>query len=248
MTRNQVLYFPRRHLLASAAESDTRDGGACRGCCPRGLIDNTNCCDKITWFLFIIGAEAAVLIAVLFWTTQYNTEGATNVVSIHLHLVNAVVALIDLWVSGVPVFLLHFVYFQLFGAVYVGFTGMYYAFENNTAIYQVLDYQSNPGLATGLAVGVVVLGMAVIHLLFLVQYLCRRAATARLFRKYNEKFHLSLGTSTTPSATIARQRSVSPPPSISTASSPSVAPSITTPILLHHNKQLSTHSSQESFF
>ena len=237
---SHVMYFPRR----PSTEGNSQNAVCCN--CERDP-DNTNCCDKLTWFLFVIGAEGAVIIAILFWTTEYTSNGATGGISLHLHLVNAVVALIDLWVSGVPVFLLHFIYIQLFGAIYVCFTGMYYAFsENKTAIYQVLDYQSSPGLAAGLAVGMAVAGTAVIHLLFLIQYLCRRQLTARLLFKYKKMYRLSFSASSRSAIhNLARQHSTSPPNSSSSSS----AASDTTPILAQ-SKQQSTHmhKSHESCF
>ena len=185
---NHVLYFPRRdsptrQLMAERDEDEERDTTA--NCC-RKTPDSTNFCDKITWFLFLVGAEAAVLIALLFWTMLYNIPGAATPLSVHLHLVNAVVAILDLWVSGVPIFLLQFIYIQIFGATYVSFTGVYYAFGNTSAIYPVLDYEANPGLAAGLAVGTAVFGTVIVHLIFLAQYLCRRYATSRLLLKYKK--------------------------------------------------------------
>lgn len=234
-TCNNAVYFSRRRSSV-LVESDPPTTAACCSCQRR--LDNTNCCDKLTWFLFLIGAEAAVIIAILFWTTEYNFAGATSSMSIHLHLVNAVVALIDLWVSGVPVFLLHFVYVQVFGAAYVVFTGVY-ASANTTAIYPVLDYKSNPGLAVGLAVGMVLIGTVVVHMLFLVQYLCRKSLTTRLLLKYKKKYRLSFD-----SSSAAHRDSTSP----SSSSSSTASCSDTTPILVDDKKQQSLQSGHESVF
>lgn len=237
----QVVYFPRRHSTSLMSERDSHTNSCCS--CNR-TYDNTNLCDKITWILYLIGGEGAVLIAILFWTTEYNSSEATGPISCHLHLVNAVVAIIDLWVSGVPVYLLHFVYVQLFAATYASFTGIYYSFNQTDPIYPVLDYHSKPGLAAGLVVGVVVFGTVFVHLMFLLQYLCRRRATLHLINKYKIKYRLSFSASSAVH-TITRQHSASPP---SSSSSSSGDPSDTTPILIHNNKQQSTHSSHESFF
>ena len=252
---NHVLYFPKREsatqrlMAESEDEEEAVDTTAKCCCCCRRTPDSTNFCDKITWFLFLVGGEAAVLIAALFWTTLYNTPGATTPLSVHLHLVNAAVALLDLWVSGVPIFLLQFIYVQMFGAAYVSFTGLYYAFGNNkSAIYPVLDYESDPGLAAGLAVGAAVLGTVTVHLIFLAQYLCRRYATARLLLKYKKKYRLSFSASSAVHI-ITREPSESPPPSSSSSSSSSSSCSDATPILYKKSKQHSTtYSSRESFF
>ena len=239
-TCSHVIYFPWRHSSSQSENVSFHTNPAC--CGSRRSSDGTNCCDKLTWFLFVIGAETAVLVSVLFWTTLYYSEGATSPPSVHQHLVNGIVAIVDLWVSGVPVYLLHFVYVQLFGAVYVTFTGMYYAFDNKTSIYPVLDYQEDPGLAAGLAVGVVVFGTVIIHLLFLLQYLCRRAASTRLSLKYKKRYRMSFGASSTGNNTVGQHSSSSP----SSSSSGSSSCNDTTPIL--SQKLQSIQSSQESYF
>ena len=243
----QVVYFPRQRSTSPETRPDPHNASGRCSC--RGVTDHTNFCDKLTWFLYLIGGEVAVLIAILFWTTQYSTSGATGPVSFHLHLINAVAALVDLWISGVPVYLLHFVYIQLFAATYVSFTGVYYTFNDTMAIYPVLDYHSNPGLAAGLVVGVVLFGAVFVHILFLAQYLCRRRATSHLLNRYKRKYRLFFSTSSTVHNIVTREPSGSPPPS-SSSSSPSGGSlcSDTTPILIDKHKQHSTHSSHESFF
>jgi len=98
---SHIIYFPRAHAAETLLDSDSD-----MRCCKRNS-DKTNCCDKLTWLLFVIGAEGAVIICILFWATEYSESFALDKISLHLHLVNAVVALVDLWISGVPVYLLH---------------------------------------------------------------------------------------------------------------------------------------------
>ena len=247
-TCNRVLYYPQQHtpLLAENNNEREEEGEESRtiNCCRRSP-DNTTFCDKLTWLLFIVGAEAAFLIAVLFWTTLHNS---TSPISINFHLINGAVALLDLWVSGIPVFLLQFVYIQAFGAAYVGFTGIYFAFGNESAIYPVLDYQSTPGKAAGLAMVMAVVGTVVVHLIFLAQYLCRRYATARLLIWYKKM----CASSAVHITTCQNSTSTSPSPAPSSSSSSSSGGSScsgTTPIVIKNSKKHSTtHSSRESFF
>ena len=163
-----------------------------------GRHGRINCCERLTWFLFIVAAEAAALICILFWVTLYNFPGATSVFSIHPHLLSALVALFDLWVSGTPVYLLHFVYMQLFGSTYVCFTGIYYALNGtglngSRAIYPILDYENNTGIAVGLSVSMALLGTVVLHMLFLAQYLCRMKITSYLQLKYKQRYRSTVG-------------------------------------------------------
>ena len=52
-----IWYFSRRHSSV-LVETDSPTATACCSC--QRSLDNTNCCDKLTWFLSLIGGEAAV--------------------------------------------------------------------------------------------------------------------------------------------------------------------------------------------
>lgn len=248
---NDVLYFPRgyspthRQRTESDNEEDEDEDEQSTSNCCRKSPDSTNICDKLTWFLFLVGGEVAFMIPVLFWSFLYNEDSATSPLSINVHLVNGIVALMDLWVSGVPIFLLQFVYLQAFAWTYVAFTGIYYELANKTVIYPPLDYQKDPALAASLSVGMAMVGTVVVHLIFLAQYLCRRYATARLLIKYKQKYRLNFNGS---HVATGREPPTSPPPPSSSSSSSSVQ-SDTTPILIKTGKKNSTtYSSRESFF
>lgn len=141
----------------------------------------TTVAERLHWLLFTLGNEAAVSITILFWVFFHNTESQEllfNPISLHIHLVNGFVALIDVWLTSIPICLAHAAYIMLFGAAYIVFTGVYYALNGtdpggHSYIYPMLNYESNPAFAAGLAIGCVLGYLMLIHLLFFTLYLVR---------------------------------------------------------------------------
>ena len=138
----------------------------------------------IQWVLFTIGTEAAVAVVILFWSLLYKGIGSYDVYDGHFHLGNGLVGVLDLWVSGLPIRLLHFYILQIYAAAYVSFTGVYYAAggtggtgrpgENATSyIYPPLDYAGHPGSAAGLCIATVLILPIIIHSFFYLQYVVR---------------------------------------------------------------------------
>lgn len=176
----------------------------CRTCCvstdlvehnePSLHCTNSSCCcgitsgnitwkEKIHWALFTISTEFAVSISILFWI--YFSE--FNLYSLHVHMINGIVAILDLWITGIPIRLLHVAYVLLFGTIYILFTGLYYIFNGknicgNRFIYPMLDYGSNLG-AVSLLIGYTLGYLTIVHLIFFFQYLARHWITSYIHRK-----------------------------------------------------------------
>ncbi len=132
------------------------------------------------WATAIIGLEFPVAITVLFWIFFGNgdPDQTLSISSIHVHLLNGIIAFLDTWITGVPFRVLHVVYIILFGCVYIVFSALYYAGggtdpANRPYIYPVLDYGGNPGLAAGVAVGCGLVFPVILHLIFYAMYLAR---------------------------------------------------------------------------
>ena len=145
---------------------------------------------KLHWVLFLIGAEYAVVITTLYWAF-YSSVGPEHnlfsVDSLNLHMINGILAVVDLWISGIPVRLSHVIYTVSFGCAYVLFTVIYYAVggenpEGEAYIYPFLDYASHPGAAAGLAVGCAVFFVGSLHCIFFLVGTLRKAVTERLRR------------------------------------------------------------------
>lgn len=161
--------------------------------------DKTTICDKISWLLFTVSTELAVAVCLLYWSIlnrnneEYPIESGAN---LHIHLLNGIVALLDVWVTGFPVHLFHFFYTFVCISTYAVFTGIHYA-TNSTSrdgeryIYPILDYGSRPGLAVGVVFGVLLVLFPLLHLFIISQYLLRHWITSRflqnklrIYRKY----------------------------------------------------------------
>lgn len=155
-------------------------------CCVFGKNQAT-LCDKISWLLFVVSAESAVAVTLLYWV-RLREDGASLYPAVHHpHLTSGIVATLDLWITGLPVHLFQILYSLLFTSTYAAFTGVYYiANGTNTQdnfIYPVLDYDSNPGLATAVVVVVGLIFLPLIHVCFIVQYLLRTWATVYVHRR-----------------------------------------------------------------
>ena len=160
-----------------------------RNCCTCNT-DETTLCDKLSWLLFTISAELAVGVTLLYWTLLRDDESDTlySGGNLNVHLINGIVAILDLWIIGIPIHIFHVFYTLLFASTYAAFTGVYFVAngtsrEGENYIYPVLDYESNPGLAAGLVVGAAFVVVPIIHGLFIVQYLLRNWVTARVHKK-----------------------------------------------------------------
>ena len=121
----------------------------------------------------------ALGVTILFWSLLYNPSVELDGSNLIVHLVNGIIALVEIWVTGLPVHFLHFVYVQIFGACYSVFTGIYYAtnltnlYDGGRYIYPVLDYVESPGIGSAIIFLVVLLFLPAIHLFFCLQYVVR---------------------------------------------------------------------------
>ena len=167
--------------------------------------------EKIQWLLFTVGTEFAVAITLLYWTIFYRPHSKHNFFSLdslHIHLINGILALVDLWMTGVHVRVYHALYSILFALSYVAFTGIYYAAggtdpTGNSFIYPFLNYRTSPGSAVGLGIVCALLLMTAIHFVFFIQSLVRNCITSYIQRNLYSKTakgghvyrHLQLDTS-----------------------------------------------------
>lgn len=148
--------------------------------------------DKIQWPLSTMGTESAVAITLLYWALFYEPHSKQNLFSIdslHIHLINGILAFVDVWVSGVPVRVYHALYSVLFAVSYVVFTGVYYTAggtdpTGNSYIYPFLNYKSNPGSAVGLGIVCALVLMTSIHFIFYLQFVIRNWITCYIQRRF----------------------------------------------------------------
>ena len=145
------------------------------GCCGKAR-DGTVWYQKIHWFLFNISNSWAIAVSILYWALL--RTGALDGVNLTTHLLNAIVALIDVLVTRIPVRILHILYPLLGAGIYVVFTGIYFAANGTNVrgdlyIYSVIDYGSNPGQSAGLALAVAFVYYPIMYLLVYGLFLLR---------------------------------------------------------------------------
>ena len=124
----------------------------------------------IHWVLYTIGNEFAFCIMVMYWTLIYR-GGTIDGVNANTHLFNGILSLVDMWVSGLPFNLLHFVYIMALSVVYSTFSGIYYIGGGGIIYPGVLDYDRSPGAAVGLNLGLTFVLLPVVHSLLYLMYL-----------------------------------------------------------------------------
>lgn len=160
------------------------------GCCSRES-DTTSWYHKVQWLFFYLGAESAVLVSILYWALLYS-GGSVDGVNANTHLVNAIFALIDVFFSGIPVRILHFIYPSIIGSSYAVFSGIYFAaggtnVQGDPFIYPVLDYEENPGSAIGWVLAVLLIFIPLINLLFYGLYTVKFWLTYYLWARVESK-------------------------------------------------------------
>ncbi|XP_019620554.1 PREDICTED: protein rolling stone-like [Branchiostoma belcheri] len=140
---------------------------------------------KVHWVLHNTSIAAAFLVTTVYWTLDRAT---VSVSSIFEHVVNSVIALLDLSLSGTPVRILNVIYPVAYAATYAVFYVIYWAAggkgrDGATAIYAVMDFGNSPGMASGVMVAFVFVGAPVFHLLSYGLYRLREVVVSKLERR-----------------------------------------------------------------
>ena len=170
--------------------------------------DNIQWYTKICWFLYIVGASMALSVVVGFWAFEFNpncvpsmTANSTvhcvvvNVYSIHVHAINGVLVILDLYLSRLPYQLFHAFYPAIFSVWWVIFSAIYFAaggtnpLDEGRYVYPVLDYGNNPGPATGVAIVQIISAPIGFIALFVLAWI-RDAIYSRIsccFREFQKK-------------------------------------------------------------
>ena len=120
---------------------------------------------SVVWLLHSVAQTGAICITILFWAAlaPSATPGSLgDPFNIAIHAVNSVLFLIEVFVIAFPMRLLHFVYPMIFGIAYVIATLIFHATGITSAVYPVLDWENDPGIAAAFSVGGVV-GAVIVH-------------------------------------------------------------------------------------
>ncbi|XP_038056158.1 protein rolling stone-like [Patiria miniata] len=110
---------------------------------------------KTHWFLFSMTTNLNFLVTLVYWSALY-TPMLPLIYDLTMHTLTSVVCLLDIFLTPVPIYLLHFVYPLLLGTIYLVFTLIFWAVGgfHRQPIYPFLDYTDHPGRAAGAIVGI----------------------------------------------------------------------------------------------
>nr|XP_039267755.1 protein rolling stone-like [Styela clava] len=139
---------------------------------------------KLSWATRSVSTTVAYVVTILFWALVKTTAKASTAVNIHRHALNAVFVTVDLFVSRVPVRLLHFVYPMLIGITYVLFTYIIHAADVMSSFYRnALDWEKVPVTSIVLCILAVLVAVPLLHSLTFGMYhlrafIARRIATS----------------------------------------------------------------------
>ena len=136
----------------------------------------------IHWLFFTIGSELAIVIMILYWSLLYRPGHTLDGFTLHVHLINGLVALLDLWVSGIPVNFLHGIYLMIFLSVYVVIDGIYYSITGDAAYY-VLDYHRKLGISIGVVILTLFVIVPILHTIVYCMHLGKVWILYRFFRR-----------------------------------------------------------------
>ena len=149
---------------------------------------------KIHWVLFYLGVINALFVTLLFWIVEYGiahdiTSSQLSAVIYCYHGVNAIFALVDIFVTGIPMNCLHVVYPVVFGTVYAVFTVIFYAAGGTDPwghryVYSVLNW-SKPVMAFGFVLLCIVIEVVLYAFVF-VLYRLRVWILSRICPRENQ--------------------------------------------------------------
>ena len=125
---------------------------------------------KVMWAIHIVAVAASLPVTVVFWATVFEPENGASAASIHVHGVNLLLVLIDIFVSRIPILILHFFYPMAYAVVYVTFLAVYWAANGTNElsqryVYSITDFGQSPVSASFACIGLVLVA-GVVHLLF----------------------------------------------------------------------------------
>ena len=119
----------------------------------------------------------------LFWSF-IRQELVAKAVVVHQHAINSVLALIDLFMSRIPIRLLHFIYVSIFGLLYVITTLILHGVGEKSNFYEgVLDWASYPGSSAGLCIAMIIIGSPLFHSVAFLFYNVRQYLSRKLLPK-----------------------------------------------------------------
>ncbi|XP_054768739.2 protein rolling stone-like [Lytechinus pictus] len=126
------------------------------GCIGKGVVRN-----QFQWLLLNISATVSMIVTVVYWTAlrPFMNEKLPIYLDITIHLLPAIICLVDILLTTVIVRFVHVVYPFVYLFIYLLFAVIYWAAggtdpAGNPFIYPIIDFGNYPGIAVASVFGV----------------------------------------------------------------------------------------------
>ena len=102
-------------------------------------------------------------------TTNLTANCAPSALTVHVHGVNGLLAIVDIFISRVPFQFLHLFYPSILTALYALLNGLYFA-ASGEIVYNALNYRDSLGTAIGLVIVLALSATPIYIVLFLLAW------------------------------------------------------------------------------
>lgn len=145
---------------------------------------------KIQWVLFNITSNGGIIVAILFWLVLYHPGKTSDFLGFNTHGVLAIIILTDMFISAMPVRLLHAWMGSVYATLFSIFCLLYWqAGGTNTKhkpyIYPIMDFSKNSGTAVLCIFVLVFLTGPLLHTALYGLYCLRRTIYNKAARQKN---------------------------------------------------------------
>lgn len=150
------------------------------GCCGVSS-DETLWYQKIYWLLYTLATDVTILVVVVYWSFIYAFDPVIEgyaYANFVKHLIVGIMAVVDLFLTAIPIRILHFIYTIILGVVWFIFSSIYLAaggtdYYGNRYIYKFLNYGENVSFAVSMGFVLTFVIMPLIHSFVYCIYLLR---------------------------------------------------------------------------
>lgn len=129
-----------------------------------------NCYHVTIWILFNFYATVAFVVTMAYYIgvtfDLIDPVKATTGINFHVHAMNSILAVIELTLNNLLVRILHFYWPILFGLIYVLVTLFLHFSGQISSIYDVLNWDTRPGVAVAIVAVLLFVVVPLIHVVF----------------------------------------------------------------------------------
>mmetsp|Transcript_28270 Transcript_28270/g.41769 ORF Transcript_28270/g.41769 Transcript_28270/m.41769 type:complete len:278 (+) Transcript_28270:40-873(+) len=137
------------------------------------------------WLMYSLGINNGLIVFIIFWATEYNPDSyVLDYWQVSAHGIFFLLTFLDgMLINRTPIRVKHVLWTQLWGLLFViwtiiftvaGIDNPFKPDDESQALYNVLDWENNPGFAAGLSAILLLVGVPLIHSMFWTFSLCRR--------------------------------------------------------------------------